>query len=160
MPSLSHFLSCRLKVILKAFWSLSKVQGDKIKCLSVWFLTQLWFHSVLLPDLYMTAPLHPMGISAEEVGWLLCLLEGDLVCCTVNGLPFWCAVCPNCCFCLLDCSGISPRLYRGEGRDTGVWCCSFNSHDFTTGGAASTKHYRFFRTVKATWFHRGYLSKV
>lgn len=132
-----HFLSCCLKVILKAFWSLSRVKGDKIKCLKVWFLRQLWLHSVLQPDLYMTAPLHPLGISAEEVGWLLCLVEGDLVCCRVNGFPFRRGVCPNCCPFLLDCSGISPRLGRGEGGDTKVWCCSFSSNQFTAGATAS-----------------------
>lgn len=117
---LPSFVSCCLKVILKAFWSLSKVRGGNIKCLRVCFLSQLWFQSILQPDLYMTAPLHPLAISAEEVGWLLCLVQGDLVCCRVNGFPFQCGVCPNCCLCLLDCSGISPRVGRGEGGDRGV----------------------------------------
>ncbi|KAJ4936042.1 hypothetical protein JOQ06_017566, partial [Pogonophryne albipinna] len=38
-----------------------------------------------MPDLYMTAPLHPLGLSAEEVWWLLCRV-------------------------VEDCSGIRPRL--------------------------------------------------
>lgn len=121
IPFLSHFLSCCLKVILKAFWSLSKVKGDTIKCLSVGFVRQLWYHSVLQPDLSMTAPLHPLGLSAEEVGWLLGrVVEGDLVFCRVNGFPVQCGVCPNCCLCLLDCSGIRPRLGGGDGGDKHV----------------------------------------
>lgn len=137
-PSLSHFLSSCLKAILKAFLTLSKVKGDKIKCLGEWFLRQLRFHSVLQPDLYMTVPPHLLGISAEEVGWLLCLVEGDLECCRVNGFPFRRGVCPNCCLCLLDCSGISPRLGWGEGEDTVISCCSFSSHQFTAWTSAST----------------------
>lgn len=166
-PSLSHFLSCCLKVILKAFWSLSKVKGDKIKCLSVCLLRQLWFLSVLQPDLYMTAPLHPLGISAEEVRWLLCLVEGDLVCCRVNGFLFWCEVCPNCCLCLLDCSGISSRHDWGEGRDTGPLYLS-TSHQYTAGTTSSTplRYKRQWFSASGTedlWFHReetGYLSYV
>lgn len=144
---LPSFVSCCLKVILKAFWSLSKVRGDNIKCLRVCFLSQLWFQSILQPDLCMTAALHPLAISAEEVGLLLCLVQGDLVCCSVNGFPFHCGVCPNCCLCLLDCSGISPRVGRGEGGDREVWCFSISSHQFTAGAVTSTllrnKHYRF-----------------
>lgn len=107
---LLSFPSSRLKAILKAFLTLSKARGDKIKCLKERFQRQLWFHFVLQPDLYMTARLRPSAVSAEEVRWLLCLVEGDLECCRVNGFPFRCGVCPNCCLRLLDCSGISPRL--------------------------------------------------
>lgn len=106
---LPSFVSCCLKVILKAFWSLSKEKRETIKCLRVCFLSQLWVQSALQPDLYMTVK-HPLAISAEEVGWLLCLVQGDLVCCRVNRFPFQCGVYSNCCLCLLDCSGISPRV--------------------------------------------------
>lgn len=140
------------------------MKGDEIKCV-VWFLRQLWFHSVLQPDLYMTVPLHLLGISAEEVGWLLCPVEGDLVCCRVNGFPFRCGVCPNCCLCLLDCSGNSPRLGRGEGRDTEVWRCSLSTNQFTAGATAptllrdvKTSKVLCFGTSEDTWFHRGKLA--
>lgn len=107
---LPSFVSCCLKVILKAFWSLSKEKRENIKCLRLCFLSQLGFQSPLQPDLYMTVPEHPLAISAEEVGWPLHLVQGDRVCCRVNDFPFQCGVHSNCCLLLLDYPGISPRV--------------------------------------------------
>lgn len=161
---LPSFVSCCLKVIPKALWSLSKAEGDNIKFLRVCSLGQLWFQSILQPDLYMTVPWHPLAISAEELWWLLCLVQGDIVHCRVNGFPFQCGVCPNCCLYPLGCAGTSPRVGWGEGGAIEVWCFSISSHQFSAGAVTTAPlknpalHILSLSTSKDTWLHGGKLA--
>lgn len=132
------FISCCLKVILKACWSLSKVKGDNITCLSLCFLSQLWFlsilfQSILQPGLFMSMLLHPLPILVEEVEWPLCLVQGDLVYCRVNGFPFQCV-------CSVRCHWDQSRVGCRVDGDIEVWWGVFSnsSHNVMTGAVIFT----------------------